>query len=238
MDDRINICITIEYFQYLISMNVKYEGYIKGVGYAYIEYVEMDTPCYDLEHMTMCNSNIFYRPISLQRIDTAKDAILKSLKFFFILDVSKQSHEISKDIDENATIDEEEFVNYYENALKYKDMKIPYKTGGIDTTGMDCSGFICVALNIESHGWSTSSENKPAKDLEEIKTQTSSYEEFISCLKEGDILLWENRHVAFYAGGKSLLHASTSRGVGKTNDLAAWWLPNRGYPKVYRQIKK
>lgn len=36
MDNRKNICITIEYFKYLISINVMYEGYVKGMGYAII----------------------------------------------------------------------------------------------------------------------------------------------------------------------------------------------------------
>ena len=174
----------------------------------------------------------------MQRVDTSKEAISRSLKFFFVLDARKQIDDKQGSVVSNEVLSND---NYYKNAQKYINKGIPYKFGGMDSTGMDCSGFVSVALNLPPKSrWTTDSKVKPAADLEEIEIKTSSYEEFIQCLQEGDILLWEEkRHVAFYAGNKSLIHASYSRGVAKTNDLVLWWLPNKGYPnKVYRQIKK
>lgn len=216
-----------------------YEGYVKGMGYAYIEYMDFNIPYfYNPENAFENCNNIFYNPIPLQRVDMTKEALQKSLKFFFTIGFSERKDEINSD---NDSLNDDEYISYYENALKYIDRNIPYKLGGIDTTGMDCSGFVSVALNLPSNPrWHTRSKIKPAADLEEIEIKTSSYEEFIECLQEGDILLWEEKgHVAFYAGGSSLVHASCSKGVAKTKDLVVWWLPNRGYPnKVYRQIKK
>jgi len=239
MSNRKDICISIEYFQYLESINAMYEGYVKGLGYAYVEYVNLNTPVFFHSDTISINYNIFCcNPIPLQRVDTSKEAISRSLKFFFVLDARKQIDDKQGSVVSNEVLSND---NYYKNAQKYINKGIPYKFGGMDSTGMDCSGFVSVALNLPPKSrWTTGSKVKPAADLEEIEIKTSSYEEFIQCLQEGDILLWEEKgHVAFYAGNKSLIHASYSRGVAKTNDLVLWWLPNKGYPnKVYRQIKK
>ena len=91
MSNRKDICISIEYFQYLESINAMYEGYVKGLGYAYVEYVNLNTPGFFHSDTISINYNIFCcNPIPLQRVDTSKEAISRSLKFFFVLDARKQ----------------------------------------------------------------------------------------------------------------------------------------------------
>jgi len=46
-----------------------------------------------------------------------------------------------------------------------------------------------------------------------------------------------NGHCAFYAGDGKLFHSRRAgTKVGFTNDLKIYYLKEKGYPKVYRQI--
>ncbi|MCL2290821.1 MAG: NlpC/P60 family protein [Bacteroidetes bacterium] len=125
---------------------------------------------------------------------------------------------------------------YYENALRFKGA--PYKSGGMDINGMDCSGLVNAATGQKNRVWSTSA-GKPPGNWQEIKPNAvhlQSHDNFIKLLKKGDLLLWKG-HVAFFAGGVQLFHARTAgKPTDFTNDLKLYWLNAKGYPTVYRQL--
>jgi hypothetical protein len=121
--------------------------------------------------------------------------------------------------------------SYYERALLYEDT--PYFAGGSCFNGIDCSGLYSRAS--QSARWYTWSGPIPGNMMGINYTHTRAG--FLSTARTGDVLFWPNRHVAFYAGDGRLFHARGSQGTptGITNDLFRWWIPNRGWPLLYRQ---
>lgn len=102
-------------------------------------------------------------------------------------------------------------------AVEYgsKYIGIPYKFGGIKKDGFDCSGFTQYIYK------------SLKKDIP--RTASKQYESSSKISKNkanpGDLVFFSNdgkkvTHVAIYAGGDKILHASTSKGVkiGKIND--------------------
>ncbi len=87
----------------------------------------------------------------------------------------------------------------------------PYRYGGNDRKGIDCSGFTCAVFDIALG----------------IKLPRSSREQAEFCkplqrkaLKAGDLVFFSARaggerinHVAIYMGDNAIIHATTSRGV-------------------------
>ena len=126
-------------------------------------------------------------------------------------------------------------TSYFENDLKYEGA--PYLSGGMSQKGMDCSGLVNLATGNEKRVWTTSGGNPPG-NWEKIKTNTSSYDKFISDVNKGDLFLWPTSYTAFYAGDGGLFHAHGKPGTptGYSYDLESWWIPNRGYPEVFRQL--
>ncbi len=126
--------------------------------------------------------------------------------------------------------------SYYQNALNYKD--VPYAYGKIDPygVGIDCSALVCLATGNRDHVWTTKSGTQPPGDWINISPPTTSPDDFLNFVQEGDLFVWSNDHTAFYAGDGSLFHAHGREGnpTGYTHD-AVWWLNNHGYPIVYRQ---
>jgi hypothetical protein len=125
-------------------------------------------------------------------------------------------------------------ATYYDNALKYK--SAPYLKGGMTKEGIDCSGLVNRATDNETRVWNTSMGNPPG-NYNKITVRNNSYDNFIADVIKGDLFLWPNEHAAFYAGDGGLFHAHGTAGTptGYTYDLKTWWIPNRGYPDVYRQ---
>ncbi|MCD4747334.1 MAG: C40 family peptidase, partial [Bacteroidales bacterium] len=129
-------------------------------------------------------------------------------------------------------------TSYYDNALNFEGA--PYKDGGMTKDGIDCSGLVNQATGNENRVWTTSMGDPPG-NWELTTVRTDSYDNFIFDVQMGDLFLWPEKHTAFYAGvrnGKhSLFHAHGKTGTptGYTGDLKTWWIPNRGYPYVYRQ---
>ena len=122
--------------------------------------------------------------------------------------------------------------SYYERALLYED--VPYSLGGESYTGIDCSGLYTRASQSE-YRWYTWSDGALPGNPSPI-TYTKTRAGLLSVARQGDILFWSGRHVAFYAGNGQLFHAHGATGTptGFTGDLFRWWIPNRGWPTLYR----
>lgn len=98
----------------------------------------------------------------------------------------------------------------------------PYKYGGLDKSGIDCSGFTCTLYN----------------NVYSKKVPRSTKDLFASCsaidnkdLKEGDLVFFKIEksdvsHVGVYLANNKFIHASTKKGV-IINDL------NEAYYKKY-----
>jgi len=124
-------------------------------------------------------------------------------------------------------------MTYLNEALKFQGT--PYKMGGMDKSGMDCSGLVNAATGQKTRVWHTGSGAPPPGDWVEMSFKKNSTDEFAGFLKKGDLLLWEG-HVAFFFEGVQLFHARRmGTVVGFTNDLKLYWLKEKGYPIVYRQ---
>jgi len=127
-------------------------------------------------------------------------------------------------------------IQILENALEF--MNVPYKFGGCDLHGIDCSGLVSVALRISR--WTTDSGDIPGMNKIVLTNRNG---QFINELQKGDILVWRkgsghaNGHAAIYVEGTKIFHAHGKTGTptGYTNDLIRHWYNNRGIPDVYRK---
>jgi cell wall-associated NlpC family hydrolase len=105
-----------------------------------------------------------------------------------------------------------------------------------------------------NHGWSTSSADPPPGGWERVHPSTTSYEEFVKGLQVGDLVLWKDEHVAFYAGGGRIFGAhkpGVNSGYSEIrpgwNEFKQYWITGyfsakmgkwvngHGYPQVWRQ---
>ena len=76
----------------------------------------------------------------------------------------------------------------------------------------------------------------PPGDWTRVCAPATSPDDFLTQVKQGDLFLWEG-HTAFYAGDSKLFHARRAGTVvGYTSDLKVYWLKEKGFPKVYRQV--
>ncbi|NLT25747.1 MAG: C40 family peptidase [Microbacteriaceae bacterium] len=72
---------------------------------------------------------------------------------------------------------------------------VPYVWGGTTPSGFDCSGYVAYVLNQAGYNATTS-----ISQLASLGTPTSNP-------KPGDLVVYGNYHIGFYAGPNSLLHA-------------------------------
>ena len=116
---------------------------------------------------------------------------------------------------------------------------VPYKWGGVDMDGIDCSGLVSAALNIDR--WVTGYGDIPTTTRVSLNASDAS---FVNELQVGDILVWtwmENNkrrgHCCIYAGNGMIFHAHGREGspTGYTSDLITFWFNSKGLPKVYRR---
>lgn len=106
-----------------------------------------------------------------------------------------------------------------------------YETpGSMNTNGIDCSGLVSAAYNMDPR-WSTSST---PIGVVPVSTSHASKDAFVNSLNVGDILVWKGKHAALYEGNGKLFHAHGDT-VSSTSDLKVYWLEKKGYPVVYRK---
>lgn len=112
---------------------------------------------------------------------------------------------------DNQTL-QSQLVEYSKNWIG-----VPYRYGGIDTDGVDCSGFVKNVYNYIGY------------DLPRTASQQYDFTKKIerSQLKEGDLIFFRRRdkifHVGIYIGENKLIHASTTKGV-VIQDLSDNWI--------------
>ncbi len=92
---------------------------------------------------------------------------------------------------------------------QYKDWKgTPYRLGGLNKKGIDCSGFVYLTFK-DQFGLKL-----PRTTKDQVKRGTRVY---IGELQAGDLIFfktaWRTRHVGIYLSDGRFLHASTSKGV-------------------------
>ncbi len=89
----------------------------------------------------------------------------------------------------------------------------PYRYGGMDERGFDCSGFVCYVY-----------KNAIGKKLPRSSKEQSKYVEILdtSKLTEGDILFFDTsekgeiNHCGIYLGGGKFIHSSSGKVYGVT----------------------
>lgn len=86
---------------------------------------------------------------------------------------------------------------------------VKYKLGGLDKSGIDCSGF---ALLLQENIYGKKLPRRSRDQAEAIRKRS------LGNLKEGDLIFFsfggkEVDHVGIYLNGDFFVHASTSRGV-------------------------
>ncbi len=95
----------------------------------------------------------------------------------------------------------------------------PYRYGGTNSTGFDCSGFIQTAFN-EAYGISTP---RTTEQLSRYGTPIRRDQ-----LRVGDVLIFRTSikqlHAGIYIGNDRFIHASTSQGVTQSKLGNTYWL--------------
>ncbi len=97
---------------------------------------------------------------------------------------------------------------------------VRYKMGGLSRKGVDCSGFV-YRLYKDGLGVKLPRSTELQSQLGEHVSKSQ--------LKVGDLVffktggLFKSRHVGIYAGSNQFIHASTSRGVMKSNLNNPYW---------------
>lgn len=98
---------------------------------------------------------------------------------------------------------------------------VPYRYGGENRGGMDCSGLVYVAFR----DLFTVALPRTTDEQARLGRRVST-----SSLRAGDLVFfktgWWKRHVGVYLGNGRFLHASESEGVTATSLSAPYWANN------------
>lgn len=94
----------------------------------------------------------------------------------------------------------------------------PYELGGLNKRGIDCSGFVQVAFR-DAFGMKLP---RTTEDLADTGKNIPKHQ-----LNVGDLVFFKTgfskRHVGIYVGNQQFIHASTSKGVMKSNLANPYW---------------
>jgi len=122
-------------------------------------------------------------------------------------------------------------MTYYQQALRYEGCLYGSVKDGIV---LDCSGLVNLATGQKNRVWHTGLNIPPPGRW--MFMELPKGDVFTVMARMGDLFVWKG-HCAFYGGGDRLFHARRPGTlVGFTNDLKLYWLKEKGYPKVYRQV--
>ncbi|MDY7394243.1 NlpC/P60 family protein [Aureibaculum sp. 2210JD6-5] len=103
---------------------------------------------------------------------------------------------------------------------------VPYKYGGTDRRGFDCSGFV---RKVYKDGLRTQLP-RTTKEIATMGRKVSKHR-----LKPGDLVFFrpsrKYRHVGIYVGDNLFMHSSTSKGIMKSNLDNSYWKKKFRYAK-------
>jgi len=116
-------------------------------------------------------------------------------------------------------LSKQESANYKKlNAHFQRWRGTPYEMGGLDKSGIDCSGFVHVAFR-DAFGMDL------PRSTEALAHEGNNINK--SQLRVGDLVFFrtgrKQRHVGIYVGNQHFIHASTSKGVMKSNLSNPYW---------------
>ena len=117
--------------------------------------------------------------------------------------------------------------SYKNSLLKYQGT--PYKWGGIDKNGFDCSGFVKKVYQ------ETYNINLPhnTKEIAKLGKKINKKE-----LKKGDLVFFKTspkyRHIGIYLGNNKFIHSSSSKGVIISNLNSKYWSKKYWQSRRYR----
>jgi cell wall-associated NlpC family hydrolase len=108
---------------------------------------------------------------------------------------------------------------------------VPYKEGGNSKRGVDCSGFVHLTFK------NALGVNLPRSTKLLLKTGTPISRQQLSV---GDLVFFKTggskRHVGIYIGKGQFIHASTSKGVIRSNLKSPYWSKHYWKSKRVLQI--
>lgn len=103
---------------------------------------------------------------------------------------------------------------------------VPYKWGGTDRRGFDCSGFVG---KVYKDGLKTQLP-RSTKEIATMGRKVSKHK-----LKPGDLVFFrpsrKYRHVGIYVGDNLFMHSSTSKGIMKSKLDNTYWKKKFRYAK-------
>lgn len=103
---------------------------------------------------------------------------------------------------------------------------VPYRYGGSDRRGFDCSGFVG---KVYKDGLKTQLP-RTTKKIATMGRKVSKHR-----LKPGDLVFFrpsrKYRHVGIYVGDNLFMHSSTSKGIMKSNLNNTYWKKKFRYAK-------
>ena len=103
---------------------------------------------------------------------------------------------------------------------------VPYKWGGTDRRGFDCSGFVG---KVYTDGLRTQLP-RTTKEIATMGRKVSKHR-----LKPGDLVFFrpsrKYRHVGIYVGDNQFMHSSTSKGIMKSKLSNSYWKKKYKYAK-------
>lgn len=103
---------------------------------------------------------------------------------------------------------------------------VPYKYGGTDKRGFDCSGFV-------GKVYKDALKTQIPRTVKEIATMGKKVSK--QRLKPGDLVFFrpsrKYRHIGIYIGNNLFMHSSTSKGIMKSNMNNVYWKKKFRYAK-------